>query len=108
MTLRRTGPPARRTRLRPVSPRRRKRDASYGDARQAVYERAEGHCEVRVAPSCTGRCENVHHIAGRDGPDPHRLANLVGCCAGCHRLIHGYPGWAYKWGWMASRHGGAA
>ena len=97
----------RRTRIRPVSRKRQARDRHYQQARHDVYERAGGACEV-LGPDCTGGCEQVHHIAGRGGSDPHRLDNLVGACEPCHRTIHAYPDWARARGWMQSRVGGDA
>lgn len=92
-----------RTRIRAVSARRRRRDAAYAAARRKVYDRAHDVCEAR----CTHRCEivgtEVHHIAGRGGPDPHRLDNLLLCCAHCHRFIHDQPALAYERGWMRRR-----
>jgi hypothetical protein len=56
--------------MRPYSPRRRARDRSYPQARIAVQERSQGLCEAGTSV-CTGRLEQVHHKAGRTGPDPH-------------------------------------
>jgi 5-methylcytosine-specific restriction endonuclease McrA len=96
----------RRAAIRPVSPRKRRRDAGYAQARRQVFERAEGLCEARCAPSCSGRCEQVHHRAGRGGVDPHRLDNLVGVCQACHMFIEAHRGWAYEAGWLVRRNGG--
>ena len=95
-----------RTRMNAVSDRRRKRDAVYPERRRQVYARGNGmceHCELRPIMA-------VHHIAGRGGPDPHRLDNLVGLCAtvgeveGCHERAHAHPEWARSVGLMRSRH----
>jgi 5-methylcytosine-specific restriction endonuclease McrA len=83
-----------------VSDRRRKRDAVYGERRDQVFERGRGmceFCEVWVM-------EQVHHLAGRGGPDPHRLENLIGLCEACHRRAHGEPEWARSVGLARSRH----
>ena len=90
--------------MRPISDRRRKRDAAYRWSREEVYERAGGRCEVIATTDCTLRAEQVHHIAGRGGPDPHRLDNLLGVCAPCHAYIHAHPEEARTRGWMVSRH----
>ena len=90
-----------RSRIRAVSDRRRKRDAVYLSRRREVYERAGGICEFCHAAAMT----DVHHIAGRGGPDPHRLENLIGLCAGCHRRAHAEPVWARSVGLMRSRLG---
>ncbi len=96
-------------RLRPVSAKRRKRDASYPAARRAVWERSGGLCEAPVhADDCPGQMHDTHHIAGRLGPDPHRLDNLIGLSDPCHREAHRRPLWAREQGLSASRLGGAA
>jgi len=86
--------------VRAVSDRRRKRDAVYPQRRIEVWERAGGVCEYCRAAAC----EQVHHLAGRGGADPHRLSNLIGLCAGCHARAHGEPEWARQVGLMRSRH----
>ena len=87
--------------MRAVSDRRRKRDAVYPERRRQVWERGEGVCE-----HCrSAQLEQVHHIAGRGGPDPHRLENLVGLCEPCHRRAHGEPEWARSVGLMRTRLG---
>lgn len=75
----------------------------YPARRRAVFERADGECEARVDVGCSGACEQIHHVGGRVGPDPHRLDNLLGVCAACHRLIHANPAWARERGLMRSR-----
>jgi hypothetical protein len=87
-----------------VSSRRRKRDAGYQDARAAVLARADGRCEASAALDCTGRCEQVHHLAGRTGPDPHRLENLLAVCDPCHRWIGENPAHAMALGLTRTRH----
>jgi len=94
-----------RTRLRAVSDRRRRRDSGYPSSRKAVYERANGLCEVRANWRCERNGHQVHHIAGRSGPDPHRLANLLLCCRPCHELIHAQPSLSFEQGWMVRRNG---
>ena len=105
--LKRSSAPLRRTPLRPVSKRRQKRDSGYSDARLAVFDRAHGRCEAG-AEGCTGLMEQVHHVGGRGGADPHRLGNLLGCCAWCHGVIHSRVEESYRRGWMTKRNGVAA
>ena len=93
-----------RTRIRPVSRKRQARDRHYQQARHDVYERAGGACEV-LGPDCTGAGQEVHHVAGRLGPDPHRLSNLKLCCSPCHKTVHSYPEWSYSRGHMVRRNG---
>ena len=86
--------------MRAVSHKRRKRDAIYPTRRIEVFEREGGLCQC-----CRSRVmECVHHIAGRGGPDPHRLENLAGLCDACHRRVHAEPEWARSVGLMRSRH----
>lgn len=47
----------------------------------------------------------VHHLAGRGGPDPHRLENLIGLCGPCHARAHAEPEWARSVGLMRGRIG---
>ena len=89
--------------MRQYSERRRRRDAVYPARRQQVFDRADGLCEARATANCTGRCEQVHHIAGRGGDDPHAISNLLGCCAPCHDWIHRNPSDARDRGLMRSR-----
>lgn len=111
MTLKRTGPPARRTplkqrtRVNPVSPRRRKRDAQYAEQRRRLWVRAQGQCEFHPdGRRCPRFADDCHHLAGRLGPDPHRLDNLVALCRWHHDLAHQMPAWAYSVGLLVHRH----
>jgi 5-methylcytosine-specific restriction endonuclease McrA len=90
-----------RSPVNPVSSRRRKRDAVYPARRREVFERGDGVCEFCRAAAMT----DVHHLAGRRIEDPHRLENLIGLCAGCHRRAHGEPEWARSVGLSRSRLG---
>jgi len=85
--------------VRAVSDKRRKRDAVYPQRRREVFDRGEGLCEFCRSAHMT----DVHHIGGRVGADPHRLENLIGLCAECHRRAHGEPVWARSVGLMRSR-----
>ena len=101
--LRRTG------RISPVSKRRRKRDASYPAAREYVYARSRGACEAPAhVEACTGMCEQVHHVRGRVGRDPHDTDWLLGLSRACHEAAHREPVWAVRVGLSVTRHGGAA
>jgi 5-methylcytosine-specific restriction endonuclease McrA len=91
--------------MRLIAASRRKRDAVYQHSRRAIYERAQGMCEARCNVKCEISGWQVHHIAGREGSDPHRLENLLLVCASCHRFIHDQPAIAYRRGWMRRRNG---
>ena len=85
--------------MKPVSDKRRKRDAVYPQRREEVWERGNGMCEF-CHMAAMG---SVHHIEGRLGPDPHRLGNLIGLCERCHTRAHGNPVWALEVGLMRHR-----
>jgi len=88
-----------RSPMRAVSDKRRRRDAVYPERRKQVAARGGDICEYcEVAPMT-----DVHHLAGRVGPDPHALANLIGLCRDCHARAHGEPEWARSVGLMRSR-----
>ena len=87
--------------VRQVSSARVVRDAPYAAAREAVYEREDGVCEW---PRCAAPMTECHHVAGRGGPDPHRLSNLVGLCADHHGWVHANPVEAAAVGLSVSRH----
>ncbi len=63
--------------------------------RMAVYDRAEGRCEIG-GPDCNGRAEVVHHrvhrgMGGRHGvakAESEALGNLAAACEPCHRGHH--------------------
>lgn len=86
--------------MKPVSDKRRKRDAIYPKRREQVWQRGNGMCEFCAWRTMT----DVHHIAGRGGPDPHRLDNLIGLCRECHDKAHAFPQWAREYGLMRTRH----
>lgn len=95
----------RRTPLRAVSSRRRDRDAVYGERREEARARAGGRCEAGATLACAGECEQTHHRAGRVGPDPHAVENLLCVCAACHAWIHAHPAEARSRGWSTTRLG---
>ena len=94
------------------SKRRQARDAVYPERREVAFARSGGICEARLE-DCTTWVEAVHHLAGRTGPDPHRVDpvdwraagnNLLAACSACHREIHNFPARSRELGLMRSRH----
>jgi 5-methylcytosine-specific restriction endonuclease McrA len=91
-----------RSNMKAVSDRRRRRDAVYPERRRQVWERAGGVCEFCL----NAEMVSVHHVEGRVAPrgvDPHRLEALIGLCEPCHRRAHAQPEWARSVGLMRSR-----
>jgi len=108
--VKRSGPLRRTGRVNPVSDRRKQRDEILPARRAQVARRAGGRCEFWTAQDgrCRSRMTDVHHLAGREGPDPHRLSNLVGLCRYHHEHIESHwRAWSYENGWLVRRnHGG--
>jgi len=103
--VKRSKPLRRGRRIAPVSARRAARDEEYEAARYRVAARARGLCEFRGPQGnrCRQPMTDVHHLAGRGGPIPHRMSNLVGMCRNHHEMVHRYPAWSYEEGWMVRR-----
>ena len=80
--------PLKRTKLQPVSQKRRKIMPARKDCRGAVFQRAEGKCEIRRPDICTGNCEQVHEITARSqGGSITDPENCLGTCAPCHEWV---------------------
>jgi hypothetical protein len=94
----------RRTRkaLPAYSARQLKFRTEYAKARDVVRERAGYRCEARLL-GCTHFGTEVHHVAGRVGPDVNAPEQLLSLCGTCHRAIHANPKRSYDAGFMASR-----
>jgi len=112
MSLRRNGPPARRTPLRSRGPLRRSpsrgRPASTRTkipttVRRAVERRAAGQCEIRANGKCEKRGYHCHHKLMRSAGGRHEEDNLVLTCEPCHQYVHAHPNWSYENGWLIRR-----
>jgi len=87
-------PRLKRTRLNPVSEKKRADGAVYLEARRQVYERSQGLCEGNVegvCPPLPHTAEHVHHILRRSQGGGHELDNLVHLCARAHIWTHDHP-----------------
>ena len=93
----------RRGEIRKVSRKQAARNREYDKVRVAVYERANGRCEVNASWACTRRCEQVHHKQGRVGDRMTDMDKMVGICFPCHEFIGRNPTIAYQNGWMLRR-----
>ena len=80
--------PMTRTKLRPVSAKRRKIMPARKDCRETVFRRAGGKCEIRRPGVCTGACEQVHEVTARSqGGSITDPENCRGTCAPCHEWV---------------------
>lgn len=75
------------------------------DAYAVVDARSGGRCECQkpMGGQCDARAETHHHIAGRNGPDPHHPDNLLHLNEAHHRRIHAHPRQSCRDGTMRSR-----
>lgn len=104
MSLRRTGPPKRKTRIKPVSDKLAARLPEYRKARDRVRQRANGRCELRT-PVCKGQGVEPHHLKGRTGDLLTNVMLLRWVCAECHKYAHANPELAYRKGWLIRKNG---
>lgn len=108
MTLRRTGPPQRRTRLKSGGPPSRKQrlraSSRRADAIQAVRNELfrpylNSTCRI-PSPVCTGRADAFHELVGRiQGGSKVDPRNLVPCANTCNTWIEDNPSVAQLKGW---------
>lgn len=84
-----------RTRLRPMSDRR-KRELKEYTAKRAAFLAQRPTCE-----KCGRRqsCD-VHQKAGRSGGNYLRVETWAALCRRCHDCIHQKPGEARRTGWL--------
>ena len=66
--------------------------------RQAVYDRAEGLCEVMIPKVCDFRGCQYHHRKMRSQGGEHSEENGLWACRSCHSYIHLNPAWSYERG----------
>jgi hypothetical protein len=91
--------PLKRTRVKPVSKKRRKDSAEYLKLR-AGFLASHPHCEVARPKICAHRSRDVHHAQGR-GPNYLNVNSWVSTCRACHDYIHQHPSWAREHGYLA-------
>ena len=92
-----------RSRLRAVSPRRRRRDAEWARVTTAVIRASNGFCGIGVRAVCTRVATEGHHRKLRSQGGTNTIDNCVPTCAACHRYAHANPEWAYSAGFMVRR-----
>lgn len=93
--------------LSPVSKKQRRINAEFARARDIVRERAAFTCEMRL-DGCTFFATDVHHIAGRVGPNANDPSNLMAACRSCHRKVTDHEVPVYELGLSRRRNGRVA
>jgi hypothetical protein len=89
VVLTRRRPLLRKTRLRPISAKRRRVGAIYTKIRQE-YLTENPICQVCHCSSSS----QIHHMAGRVGSKLNDVKDFLAVCFNCHRRIHDNPAWA--------------
>lgn len=85
-----------RTRLSPISDRRRAEAKEYA-AKRADYLRQHPTCE-----KCDRRASrDIHHKAGRYGGNYLNVATWAALCRQCHDAMHRHPSRSRAEGWLA-------
>ena len=87
-------PPARKTRINPVSAKQRKKMDAWAKVRQQLMD--DGRvlceaCEVHYLPACSGQFEHAHHVQLRSQGGPDTLANALPVGHRHHSWIHRNP-----------------
>lgn len=85
-----------------VSEVQRRKNAEFAKARDVARERAGFTCQARL-DGCTTFATEVHHIAGRVGPQANDPSNLMALCHSCHQKITDHEVPVYELGLMRKR-----
>lgn len=100
-------PISRRRGIRRISPKQRRRNDAYRQARLEYFEdlaerqgRDAAICEVL---GCHAIATQIHHKRGRIGDRLTNKEEFLGCCAACHRRIENDPAWATEQGYRLPR-----
>lgn len=91
-------PSLKRTRLNPVSKKRKNQNAEYIRVRK-TYLLLHPLCELCSKSIAT----DIHHKAGRWKERLTDAENFMALCRDCHEHIHKNPAWAYGNGYLLRR-----
>lgn len=103
--LKRSAKPMKRSRLKPVSKRKRESDKVYAKNRQEAIDRVDGLCQGPLWLRCTCRATTTHHMLHRSQGGTHAVENLLPCCAACHDWLERNPKEAVRMGFTIQRKG---
>lgn len=87
-----------RTRINPVSKKRRVQNNEYLKVRK-IYLAEHVKCELCKRSNSS----DIHHKAGRWKARLSDTNNFMALCRECHEHIHNNPGWAYANGYLLKR-----
>jgi hypothetical protein len=80
-------PAARMTARTRAKKQTRKYDPAEKPAREAVYSRSGGNCEIRLRGVCTGQGQEWHHRKNRSQGGPWSASNGLHACRKCHAAV---------------------
>lgn len=84
-----------RTRLKPMSDKQRRRMEEYRSKRK-TYMKFNTVCEVK---GCSSKPKDIHHKDGR-GSNTNNMNTWMAVCRPCHNEIHANPSWAREKGYL--------
>ena len=97
-----------RSRINPMSAKRKALIAKRNDTRHAVFERTS-RCEANVEPYCSYHATDVHEIKTRArGGSITDVDNCLALCRSCHRFITDNPAFALEHGFVVHAWAGEA
>lgn len=73
-----------RSRINPISAKRREKLVEYARIRAVVLVRDKGRCRLLCGRAAT----DTHHILYRSQGGPDETWNLISLCRWCHDLVH--------------------
>lgn len=89
-----------RSRIKPVSAKRRSQAGARRKTIELVMERDKYACQAKLS-GCSMHATDVHELKTRArGGSIIELSNCVALCRGCHSWITEHPKWATEHGFM--------
>ena len=88
----------RRSRLQPMSDKRRRGERELRRNREALIARSGGRCELACSPYCTRVGTGTHHLRKRSQGGTHDLSNLMWSCDPCNTWVEDNPAEAHALG----------
>ena len=97
-----------RTRIKPVSAKRRSQAKARQELIRAVMERDQYACQARIE-GCSSHAVDVHELKSRArGGSILEMSNCIALCRPCHSFITQEPRWSSTWGFSLHATAGEA
>jgi len=89
-----------RSRLKPISAKRKSQTKARRELIAAVMERDRNSCQARIE-GCSHHATDVHELKTRArGGSILEMSNCIALCRSCHSWITEHPAWASAHGFM--------